>query len=342
MTTVFIKLLNMSIAASWLVLSVILFRIILKNAPKWIRCILWGLVAIRLICPISMESIFSLLPSAETIPQDIMYTQKPTLHTGVRIINSVVNPYISESMASEVGNSVNPMQIIISLGTVIWIAGMIGLMVYAAISYFKIKSKAEVSLLVRENIYLCDYIDTPFVLGVFRPRIYLPSALAEDDKAEFVIAHETAHIRRRDHWWKPLGFLLLTVYWFNPLIWVAYILLCRDIELACDEHVIDSLNEGEKKTYSEALLSCSMRASSFHRNMISACPLAFGEVGVKDRVKAVLHYKRPAFRLVVLAVLACTVAAICFLTNPKESTSNAPEPFGHSYRVEEIVYGDGR
>ena len=271
-----------------------------------------------------------------------MYTQKPTLHTGVRIINSVVNPYISESMASEVGNSVNPMQIIISLGTVIWIAGMIGLMVYAAISYFKIKSKAEVSLLVRENIYLCDYIDTPFVLGVFRPRIYLPSALAEDDKAEFVIAHETAHIRRRDHWWKPLGFLLLTVYWFNPLIWVAYILLCRDIELACDEHVIDSLNEGEKKTYSEALLSCSMRASSFHRNMISACPLAFGEVGVKDRVKAVLHYKRPAFRLVVLAVLACTVAAICFLTNPKESTSNAPEPFGHSYRVEEIVYGDGR
>ena len=335
MTTVFIKLLNMSITASWLVLAVILFRIILKNAPKWIRCILWGLVAIRLICPISMESIFSLLPSAETIPQDIMYAQKPTLHTGVRIINSVVNPYISESMAPEVGNSVNPMQIIISLGTVIWIAGMIGLMVYAAISYFKIKSKAEVSLLVRENIYLCDYIDTPFVLGVFRPRIYLPSALAEDDKAEFVIAHETAHIRRRDHWWKPLGFLLLTVYWFNPLIWVAYILLCRDIELACDEYVIDSLNEGEKKTYSEALLSCSMRASGFHRNMISACPLAFGEVGVKERVKAVLHYKRPAFRLVVLAVLACIVAAICFLTNPKESTDYTVA--SNSYQPEEFL-----
>ena len=341
MTAVFIKLLNMSITASWLILAVILLRIILKKAPKWIRCILWGLVAFRLICPISMESIFSLLPSAETIPQDIMYAQKPMLHTGVRAINSVVNPYISERMAPEVGNSVNPMQVVMSLGTIIWIVGMIGMFVYALISYMRIKRKADVSLSVKENIYLCDYIDTPFVLGVFCPRIYLPSSLAEDDKAEFVIAHEKAHIRRRDHWWKPFGFLLLTVYWFNPLIWVAYILLCRDIELACDEHVIGSLKEGEKKTYSEALLTCSMRASGFHRNMISACPLAFGEVGVKERVKTVLHYKRPAFWLVVLAVLACIVAAICFLTNPKESTDYTAT--SKAYQPEEFLgmtYGD--
>ncbi|MBR2036100.1 MAG: M56 family metallopeptidase [Lachnospiraceae bacterium] len=298
-------------------------------------------MAVRLIFPFSIESIFSLLPSAETIPQDIMYAEKPMLHTGVRIINSVVNPYISESMAPEVGNSVNPMQVVMSLGTIIWIAGMIGMFVYALISYMRIKRKADVSLPVKENIYLCDYIDTPFVLGVFRPSIYLPSALAEDDKVEFVIAHEKAHIRRRDHWWKPLGFLLLTVYWFNPLIWVAYILLCRDIELACDEHVIGSLNEGEKRTYSEALLACSMRASGFHRNMISACPLAFGEVGVKDRVNAVLHYKQPAFWLVVLAVLACIVAAICFLTNPKESTDYTA--VSKSYQPEEFLgmtYGD--
>ena len=341
MTAVFIKLLNMSITASWLILAVILLRIILKKAPKWIRCILWGLVVVRLIFPFSIESIFSLLPSAETIPQDIMYAEKPMLHTGVKVINSVVNPYISESMAPEVGNSINPMQVVMSLGTIIWITGMIVMMVYAAISYFRIKNKAEVSLLVRGNIYICDYIDTPFVLGVFRPRIYLPSALAEDDKVEFVIAHEKAHIRRRDHWWKLLGFLLLTVYWFNPLIWVAYILLCRDIELACDEHVIGSLNEGEKRTYSEALLACSMRASGFHRNMISACPLAFGEVGVKERVKTVLHYKRPAFWLVVLAVLACIVAAICFLTNPKESTDYTLA--SKSYQPEEFLgmtYGD--
>lgn len=342
MTAVFIKLLNMSIAASWLVLAVILLRIILKNAPKWIRCILWGLVAVRLICPISIESIFSLLPSAETIPQDIVYVEKPTIHTGIMAVNSVVNPYLSESMSPEVGASVNPMQVIMSLSTVVWVIGMIGLLVYAIISYLRIKNKADASLPVRENIFLCDYIDTPFVLGIVRPRIYLPSSLAEDDKADFVIAHEKAHIKRRDHWWKPLGFLLLTIYWFNPAIWIAYILLCRDIELACDEYVIGSLKEGEKKSYSDALLACSMRSFGYYRNLISACPLAFGEVGVKDRVKAVLHYKRPAFWLVILGVVACIIAAVCFLTNPKDNTANAPEPFGHSYRVEDVVYGDPR
>lgn len=340
MTTVFIKLLNMSITASWLILAVILLRIILKNAPKWIRCILWGLVAFRLICPISVESIFSLLPSAETIPQDIMYVDKPTIHTGVMAVNSVVNPYLSESMAPGVGAGINPIQMVMSLGTVIWVIGMIGLLVYAVISYLRIKSKADACLPVRENIFLCDYIDTPFVFGIVRPRIYLPSALAEDDKTDFVIAHEKAHIRRRDHWWKPLGFLLLTIYWFNPVIWIAYILLCRDIELACDEYVIGRLKEKEKKSYSDALLACSMKSSGFHRNMISACPLSFGEVGVKDRVKAVLHYKRPAFWLVILGLLACIVAAICFLTDPTDKALYAPEPFGHSYRVEEVVYDD--
>lgn len=342
MTTVFIKLLNMSIAASWLVLAVMLLRIILKNAPKWIRCVLWGLVAVRLICPISIDSIFSLLPSAETIPQDIMYVEEPTIHTGVMAINSAVNPYISESMAPGIGDSVNPMQVVMSAATLLWIVGMIGMFIYAVVSFLRIKYKADASLPVRENIYLSDYIDTPFVLGILRPRIYLPSTLAEDDKADFVIAHEKAHIRRRDHLWKPLGFLLLTIYWFNPVIWIAYILLCRDIELACDEYVIGSLKEKEKKSYSDALLSCSMRAAGFHRNMISACPLAFGEVGVKDRVKAVLHYKKPAFWLVLLGVLGCIIVGVCFLTNPKENTSNAPEPFGHSYRVAEVVYGDPR
>ena len=342
MAAVFIKLLNMSIAASWLILAVILFRVFLKNAPKWIRCILWGLVAVRLICPFSIESIFSLLPSAETIPRDIMYADNPTIHTGVMAVNSVVNPYLSESMAPQIGNNINPMQVVMNIGTVIWIVGIMGMLIYACISYRRIKRKADVSLPVKENIYLCDYIDMPFVLGIFRPRIYLPSALLEDDKAGFVIAHEKAHIRRRDHWWKPLGFLLLTIYWFNPVIWIAYILLCRDIELACDEYVIGSLKEKEKKTYSDALLACSIKSSGFHRNMISACPLAFGEVGVKDRVKAVLYYKRPAFWLVILGLLACVIAAICFLTDPKDNSLNAPEPFGHSYRVEEVVYDDGR
>ena len=336
MTAVFIKLLNMSIAASWLVLAVILLRIILKNAPKWIRCILWGLVAVRLICPISIESIFSLLPSAETIPQDIIYVERPNIHTGVMAINSVVNPYISESMAPEIGDSINPVQVVMDIGAIIWVAGMMGLLIYAAISYMRIKRKAEVSLPFRKNIYLSDYIDTPFVLGILRPGIYLPSTLAEDNKVDFVIAHEKAHIRRFDHWWKPLGFLLLTIYWFNPVIWIAYILLCRDIELACDEYVIGSLKEMEKKAYSEALLSCSMRSAGYYRNMISACPLAFGEVGVKDRVKAVLHYKRPAFWLVILGVLGCIIVAICFLTNPKNPVKQETSVL-KQYKPEEII-----
>ncbi len=325
MTSVFIKLLNMSISASWLILAVILLRMLFRNAPKWIRCILWGLVAVRLICPISIESIFSLLPSAQTIPQDIMYVEKPVIHTGVATVNSVVNPYLSNSLAPAVGDSVNPMQVVMSLGTVIWIVGMIGMLVYVVISYLRIRSKVAASIPMRENVYLCDYIDTPFVLGIIYPGIYLPSALAQDEKADFVIAHEKAHIKRGDHWWKPIGFLLLIVYWYNPMIWVAYILLCGDIELACDEYVIGNLGEREKKTYSDALLACSIKSSGFYRNIISACPLAFGEVGVKDRVKAVLYYKRPAFWLVLLGVLACIVAAICFLTDPIDNTLQVSE-----------------
>ena len=342
MAAVFIKLLNMSIAAGWLILAVILLRVFLKNAPKWICCILWGLVAVRLICPYSIESICSLLPSAEAIPQDIMYADNPSIHTGIMAVNRVVNPYLSETMTPQAGNSINPMQVLVYIGTIIWVVGMVGMLIYVCISYIKIKKKVAVSLPVKENIYFCDYINMPFVLGVLRPRIYLPSALAEEEKADFVIAHEKAHISRRDHLWKPFGFLILTIYWFHPLIWVAYILLCRDIELACDEHVISGLQEHEKKIYSEALLACSLEASGYYRNMISACPLAFGEVCVKDRVKAVLYYKRPAFWLVVLGVLACILAAVCFLTDPKERSMNAPEPFGHSYRVEEVVYGDTR
>lgn len=344
MEMVFIRLLNMSISASWLILAVILLRIILKNAPKWIRCILWGLVALRLIFPVSVESIFSLLPTAETIPQDIVYAENPVIHTGVTAINSVVNPYLSEGMAPEVGVSVNPMQIVMNLGAVMWVVGMIGMMIYAGISYLKIRNRVSASISAGENIFFCDYIDTPFVLGIVRPRIYLPSALAEEENVSLVVAHERAHIRRHDHWWKPLGFLLLTIYWFNPVIWIAYILLCRDIELACDEYVVSHLEEEEKCAYSDALLACSIgrNRGDLHHNIISACPLAFGEVGVKERVKAVLHYKRPAFWLVVLGVIGCIIVALCFLTNPKDNTLHAPEPFGHSYRVQDVVYGDLR
>ena len=314
MEKVFLQTLNMSITASWLVLAIVILRLILKKAPKAISVFMWALVGVRLICPFSFESILSLIPSAETVPQDIIYSEAPAIHSGVPIFNSTVNPIISENLAPEVGVSVNPMQIIAFVASVIWIVGIVAMVLYTVVSYFRIHRKVREAVPYQENIWLCDHIDTPFILGVIRPRIYLPSNMNEQD-IEYVIAHEKAHLKRHDHWWKPLGFLLLTVYWFNPILWIAYILLCKDIELACDEKVIKDMGSEIKKPYSEALINCSVP-----RKMISACPLAFGEVGVKGRVKSVLNYKKPAFWIIVVAVVASIVVAVCFLTNPKQDT----------------------
>ncbi len=331
MEAVFLKLLNMSIAAGWLVLVVVVLRVLLKRAPKHVLCILWALVACRLLCPISLESVLSLIPSAETIPQNILYSQEPEIHSGILMLNTVVNPVLSEELAPAPGDSVNPMQIVIYIASRVWFAGVLGMMLYACISYYRIHRRVAVSMQQEGNLYICDDIESPFILGVMKPRIYLPSAL-EEDKKEYVIAHERAHLKRCDHWWKPLGFVLLEIYWFHPLMWLSYALLCRDIELACDERVIRELGEEQKKPYSEALLYCSVP-----RKMIVACPLAFGEVGVKERVKTVLHYKKPAFWVIVATGLVCVVVAVCFLTNPKGSLEEA-NPLGHSYFVKEISY----
>lgn len=310
MEAVFLKLLNMSITASWIVLAVLLLRLLLKKAPKAILCLLWALVGIRLVCPISFESIFSLIPSAEPIPSDILYAQTPAIQSGIPALNHTINPILSESLAPEVGNSVNPMQLLTLLASIVWIVGMVGMLLYAGISYLRIRRRVKMSISVGDHIRICDSIPSPFILGIFRPCIYLPSSLGEAE-SEYVLAHERAHLRRHDHWWKPLGFLLLSVYWFNPLLWVAYILLCRDIELACDERVIKELGNGCKKAYTSVLLRCSVP-----RKMIAACPLAFGEVGVKGRIKNVLNYRKPAFWIIAAAILLCITAAVAFLTNP--------------------------
>ena len=330
METVFLKLLNMSIAASWLVLAVIVLRWLLKRAPKSVRCILWGLVALRLICPFTLESAFSLIPSAETISPDIFYAQTPTINSGIPAINQVLNPIISSSLAPTPFASANPIQIWLYLAAYVWVIGIVVLLLYALVSFLCLRKRVSAAMRSDENIWICDGIDMPFILGVIRPRIYLPSAMDAAQSAS-VIAHEKAHIQRHDHWWKPLGYLLLTVYWFNPLLWVAYILLCRDIEFACDEKVIKNMALAERKIYSQALLSCTMP-----RKIISACPLAFGEVGVKERIKGVLNYRKPAFWIVVAAIAVCGAAAVCFLTNPR--STEVPEPFGQSYRVESVVY----
>ncbi len=341
MTELFLKVLNMSIAASWLILAVVLLRLVLKKAPKWITCVFWALVAVRLVCPFSLESALSLVPSAETVPPEILTAVEPEIHTGIAALNSTVNPVITETFAptttlptaqdpvAAVPESANPLQIITFVVSMIWLVGIAAMLVYALVSVWRVKRRVAASMPRGDGTWLCDEIGSPFILGIVKPRIYLPSNM-DEAQLQHVIAHEQAHLARRDHWWKPLGYLLLAVYWFNPLCWVAYILLCRDIELACDEKVIKALGEEEKKPYSETLLACSMP-----RGMIAACPLAFGEVGVKARVKSVLHYKKPAFWVILAAVIACIAAAVCFLTNPKTELT---DPFGTRYRVTELSF----
>ncbi len=310
METIFLQLLNRSVAASWLILAILFLRIVLRKAPKSLFCILWALVAIRLVFSISISSGFSLVPSAETISPTILYETTPTITSGIPAVNAALNPVISKSLTPVPGDSANPIQILLSIISRIWAAGALILFVYAVFSYHRLSRKVSTAVRLEDRIYQCDTISTPFVLGFFRPKIYLPFQLPQDI-LPFVIAHEKAHIVRRDHWIKPIGYFILCLYWFHPLVWVAYGLLCRDIELACDERVIRHYDSNTKKAYSLALLQC----SSTHK-AITACPLAFGEVGVKQRIRSVLNYRKPAFWIVILAVAACIVAALCFLTNP--------------------------
>ena len=310
--TAFLKLANMSISASWLVLAILVLRLVLKKAPKWVNVILWGIVAVRLICPFTIESALSLIPSTQTIPMNIEMAAKPAIDSGVGVVNSMVNPMIAASFTPNPAASANPLQIWIPLIAVIWLFGMVLMFLYTAISYWRLNRKIDTAVLYRDNIFQSEHVSSPFVLGIIKPKIYLPFHMNEQD-LQHVVAHEQAHIRRKDHWWKPLGFLLLTVYWFNPLMWVAYVLLCRDIELACDEKVIEQLNSEQRANYTQALV-----ASSVNRRMISACPLAFGEVDVKERVKSIMNYRKPTFWIIVVSTVACAIVAICFLTNPVE------------------------
>ena len=329
MSELFLKFFNMSISASWLVLAVLVLRLLLKKAPKWVNVLLWGLVAVRLVFPFSIESIFSMIPSGETVPMDIGFSSEPAIDSGIAAINQAVNPAIISSFAPNPGDSVNPLQIWIPVAAVFWLLGVAVMLLHTAVSYGRLLRRVRTAVRYRDNIYQSEQVASPFVLGVFRPKIYLPFHLDEQDMAH-IIAHEKAHIRRKDHWWKPLGFLLLTVHWFNPLLWLAYVLLCRDMELACDERVIKELGNEQRADYTQALVTCSVK-----RRMVAACPLAFGEVGVKERVKSVMHYRKPAFWVIVAAVLVCVVTALCFLTNPKATVKSRLVP-GSVWRCEEI------
>ena len=318
MNEVFVKLANMSVAAGWLILAVLVLRLLLKKAPRWITCLLWALVAVRLVCPVSLQSPVSAYqvatPAAVQDSGGVTYFQyvhtsgdKPFIQLDVETIRPAGITPVQQDTAADTSHTVTRYM---PPYVMIWLAVGGALLLYGLVSTLRLRYRVREGMRLRENIWLCDAVTSPFLLGILRPRIYLPSGM-DERQMDYVLAHEHAHLRRGDHIWKPLGYLLLAVHWFNPLVWVAYWLFCRDIETACDERVVRSMGVEDKKAYSMALLTCSQG-----RRMVLACPVAFGEVGVKSRIKAVLHYKKPGFWIVLAAVLACIVVAVCFLTDP--------------------------
>ena len=310
MNELFLKIINMSISASWLVMAVLILRLVLKKAPKWVNVLLWGIVAVRLICPFSFESALSLIPSAETFPEKAISGPSFDVQTGITPVDNRINDYLGDRYFEGVTVPANNGNHMMNILSIVWTIGILLLIAYTVISYWRLHREIDTAVRYKDNIFQSENVSSPFVLGLIKPRIYLPFNMNGHD-LEHVVAHERAHIRRKDHWWKPLGFLLLTIHWFNPFMWLSYVLLCRDIELACDEKVIRELGNEQRADYTQALVACSI-----NRRTIAACPLAFGEVGVKERVKSVMNYQKPAFGIVILAVIACVGVAVCFLTNP--------------------------
>ncbi len=317
----FLRTVNVSIAASWLVLAVLLARLLLRRGPRWGITALWAVVGLRLIWPFSIPSPASLVPSVKTVDPATLYAARPAIQSGFRAVDRAVNPVLEQTFAPAPGASANPLQILVPLAALLWLAVAAGMGVYALAGWLRLRRRMSTAVRLEDNVYQSEAAVSPFILGVIRPRIYLPFSMSPRDMA-LVLAHERAHLARRDHWWKPLGFALLAVHWFNPLMWLAYLLLCRDIELACDQRVIRDLTAQDRADYSQALLDHSAR-----RAALRACPLAFGEVGVKERVRRVLHYRKPALWTSVLAVLLCAIAAACFLTDPADPAAEpAPSP----------------
>lgn len=327
MADVFIKTLNMGIAASWLILAVVVLRVILKRAPKRFRLLLWAVVGLRLVLPVSIESALSLVPSAQTLPEGVMYAAAPELNTGIAALNDAINPAFTAAFAPEPAASANPLQVLLPVASVIWLAGAAVMLLWALVSWLRLRRRVAEAVRLEGNVFESERVASPFVLGLIRPRIYLPFGLDEGAR-EQVLTHERAHIARGDHVIKPIGWLILAVYWYNPLVWLAYALFCRDIELACDERVIRRLPVSGRADYSQALLDLSRP-----HHGVGACPLAFGESAVKGRVKSVLTYKRPAFWLIMLAALLCIGAAVCFLTDPKAEADDSVQTDAPDYGI---------
>ena len=346
----FVGSLNLAVAASWLIVVLLLLRPLLKRlAPKWVLCALWALVAVRLVCPVALQSdlsVYRLAGDAVQSSGQVTYFQDTGFCGDVRYRPATLLPGVSAetpftpdstvpdatTAADAIPQPQTPARSVdMNLPSILWAVGIYVMLMLALAGYLSLREDVAASIPLEGNVYLCDSIKSPFILGMFRPCIYLTSGMDEAARV-CVLRHERAHLRRGDHLWKPLGFLLLAVYWYNPLVWAAYILFCRDMELACDERVIRDMAAEERATYSQALLDCSRG-----RHWVAACPLAFGEVGVKTRVKAVLWYKKPAFWAVLAAVVVCAVVAVCFLTNPKGTENEESDQSPASYQNVALV-----
>ena len=369
MESIFLKLLNLSIMASWLVVIALIFRVVLRRAPKYLRCVMWGLVALRLVIPFTVESPVGLVPDVTVVPSqtvrydaadedpelpvdapdltetkqgDVSYVAPETVNTDDLTADREAARETGSAEISE--ETLDRWRLAVRIASIVWAAGFVLIMIYAAAGYKRMKRKTRESILMRDNVYICDNVPTPFISGVVKPRIFLPSYISREDTVP-VIAHEKAHIRRLDHLWKPLGFILLAVYWFNPLMWAAYAAFCRDVEFACDESVLREAHDAQaKRSYSFALLNCSAPGRAF-----LPCPLGFAEVSVKERVKDVLHYKKPTVWIITASVVAIFAAAACLLTSPLRNAESLLFErrtdyddfrfmFGEVYEWDETVY----
>lgn len=329
MSDLFLSVLNMSIRAGWVILAVLILRLLLKKAPGWFRMGLWALTAIRLLLPFSFESKLSLLPSDTVVGSEILMSNAPRIYSGITQVDAAINPLVTQTFAPAAGDSMNPLQFWIPFAGILWLIGAAAMIVYMLVSFYRLRRSVGNAVL-EDGCYVSEAVVSPFVLGIRNPRIYLPTNIMFFEK-EHVLAHEQAHIRRKDHWWKPLGFIILAIHWFNPLVWLSYVLFCRDLEFACDEAVIKALDPSQRADYSQALLNCCTRHSR-----ISACPLAFGEVGVKERIKSVLSYKKPAVWIIGTAVIAVAVVCVCLLTSPAREVPTSP--IGEDIRNPDFVY----
>lgn len=331
MTELFLSFVNRSITAGWLILAVIAFRLLFRKAPSRIRCVLWGLVGLRLVLPACLPSPLSLIPSTQTVPLDIGLAEAPAIDSGFSIINHAINPALTASFAPNPTASANPLQILLVIASMVWLIGIALIALYALVSLLRLRHRLAEAVPVGDQLWMCDAVSTPFLLGLSAPRIYLPSTL-DPQTAASVIAHERAHLARHDPLWKAIGFILLALYWFHPLVWGAYVLLGRDIELACDARATRNLSPAQRKSYAEALLTCSLPHGSR-----SLCPLAFGEIGVKTRIRAVLQGKKPSRWLIALAVLVCIVLAVGFVTDPIPNPTPPADYSGRTLTLDEAV-----